>query len=72
MLSAFQVINTEWGNFDSSCLPITEYDQALDEESLNPGEQVGLTENMDNDSLILVSKNLCLHSLTVVFRSSRS
>lgn len=56
MLSAFQVINTEWGNFDSSCLPITEYDQALDEESLNPGEQVGLIGSMDNGFLIHVSK----------------
>jgi hexokinase len=39
VLSEFQVINTEWGNFSSSCLPITEYDEALDKESLNPGEQ---------------------------------
>ncbi|WVZ96838.1 hypothetical protein U9M48_042421 [Paspalum notatum var. saurae] len=38
--SGNMVINTEWGNFYSSCLPITEYDQALDEESLNPGEQI--------------------------------
>ena len=38
--SGNMVINTEWGNFDSPCLPVTEYDQALDEESLNPGEQV--------------------------------
>ena len=30
----------EWGNFRSSHLPLTEYDQALDVESLNPGEQV--------------------------------
>jgi len=30
----------EWGNFRSSHLPMTEYDQALDVESLNPGEQV--------------------------------
>lgn len=30
----------EWGNFRSSHLPITEFDQALDVESLNPGEQV--------------------------------
>jgi hexokinase len=43
VLSSFQVINTEWGNFSSSCLPITEYDQALDEESLNPGEQASLS-----------------------------
>lgn len=38
--SGNMVINTEWGNFYSRCLPITEYDQALDEESLNPGEQI--------------------------------
>lgn len=38
--SGNMVINTEWGNFYSPCLPITEYDQALDEESLNPGEQI--------------------------------
>jgi len=30
----------EWGSFGSSHLPITEYDQDLDAESLNPGEQV--------------------------------
>jgi len=35
----FQVINMEWGNFCSAYLPITEYDQELDKESLNPGEQ---------------------------------
>lgn len=33
----------EWGNFRSSHLPLTEYDHALDVESLNPGEQVGIT-----------------------------
>ncbi|GJN35841.1 hypothetical protein PR202_gb24652 [Eleusine coracana subsp. coracana] len=38
--SGNMVINTEWGNFDSACLPVTEYDHALDEESLNPGEQI--------------------------------
>lgn len=38
--SGNMVINTEWGNFYSPCLPITEYDQALDDESLNPGEQI--------------------------------
>lgn len=31
----------EWGNFRSSHLPLTEYDHALDSESLNPSEQVG-------------------------------
>lgn len=30
----------EWGNFRSSHLPLTEYDHALDVESLNPAEQV--------------------------------
>ncbi|XP_004513053.1 hexokinase-1-like [Cicer arietinum] len=34
------VINMEWGNFCSSDLPLTEYDQALDAASLNPGEQI--------------------------------
>lgn len=33
----------EWGNFKSSLLPLTEYDEALDFESLNPGEQVCLS-----------------------------
>lgn len=30
----------EWGNFRSSHLPLSEYDNAMDSESLNPGEQV--------------------------------
>lgn len=30
----------EWGNFMSSHLPLTEYDNTLDAESLNPAEQV--------------------------------
>ncbi|KAJ8492489.1 hypothetical protein OPV22_014210 [Ensete ventricosum] len=34
------VINMEWGNFSSSHLPMTEYDNALDVESLNPGDQI--------------------------------
>ncbi|KAJ4787510.1 Hexokinase [Rhynchospora pubera] len=38
--SGDMVINMEWGNFKSSLLPITEYDEALDFESLNPGEQI--------------------------------
>nr|CAD1822204.1 unnamed protein product [Ananas comosus var. bracteatus] len=38
--SGNMVINMEWGNFWSSDLPITEYDQELDAESLNPGEQI--------------------------------
>lgn len=39
-LPLYQVINMEWGNFRSSHLPLTEFDVALDAESLNPGEQV--------------------------------
>ncbi|KAK2989615.1 hypothetical protein RJ640_027389 [Escallonia rubra] len=38
--SGEMVINTEWGNFRASHLPLTEYDQAPDVESLNPGEQI--------------------------------
>ncbi|KAL3535686.1 hypothetical protein ACH5RR_004147 [Cinchona calisaya] len=38
--SGEMVINMEWGNFRSSHLPLTEYDQGLDAESLNPGEQI--------------------------------
>ncbi|CAO2178443.1 unnamed protein product [Urochloa humidicola] len=38
--SGDMVINMEWGNFWSSHLPLTEFDQALDAESLNPGEQI--------------------------------
>ncbi|RZC81707.1 hypothetical protein C5167_044291 [Papaver somniferum] len=34
------VINTEWGNFWSPHLPVTEYDKALDQDSLNVGEQI--------------------------------
>ncbi|KAJ3673274.1 hypothetical protein LUZ60_006648 [Juncus effusus] len=38
--SGEMVINMEWGNFKSSCLPLTEFDDAMDFESLNPGEQI--------------------------------
>ncbi|PKA65325.1 Hexokinase-1 [Apostasia shenzhenica] len=38
--SGEMVVNMEWGNFRSSHLPLTEYDQSLDAESLNPGEQI--------------------------------
>ncbi|VAH63832.1 unnamed protein product [Triticum turgidum subsp. durum] len=38
-MSGDMVINMEWGNFKSAHLPLTEFDQALDAESLNPGEQ---------------------------------
>ncbi|WOL09652.1 hexokinase-2, chloroplastic [Canna indica] len=33
------IINTEWGAF-SNGLPLTEYDRAMDCESINPGEQI--------------------------------
>ncbi|CAH9131260.1 unnamed protein product [Cuscuta epithymum] len=38
--SGNMVINMEWGNFQSSHLPLSYYDQCLDSESLNPGEQI--------------------------------
>nr|BAP47497.1 hexokinase [Gentiana triflora] len=38
--SGEMVINMEWGNFRSSHLPLTEYDESLNAESLNPGEQI--------------------------------
>ena len=34
------VINTEWGNFWSSHLPVTEFDEALDADSINPGDHI--------------------------------
>ncbi|KNA14451.1 hypothetical protein SOVF_107500 [Spinacia oleracea] len=38
--SGEMVINTEWGNFQTSNLPLTEYDKALDCDSPNSGEQI--------------------------------
>ncbi|XP_071742346.1 hexokinase-1-like [Rutidosis leptorrhynchoides] len=38
--SGEMVINMEWGNFRSSHLPLTEFDESLDTDSLNPGEQI--------------------------------
>ncbi|KAG6388520.1 hypothetical protein SASPL_149948 [Salvia splendens] len=38
--SGEMAINMEWGNFRSSHLPLTEYDNAMDADSLNPGEQI--------------------------------
>ncbi|KAF5726023.1 hypothetical protein HS088_TW23G00760 [Tripterygium wilfordii] len=37
---------TCWGNFRSSHLPLTEYDQALDAETLNAGEQASIFEKI--------------------------
>ncbi|MED6184426.1 Hexokinase isoenzyme 2 [Stylosanthes scabra] len=33
------IISTEWGAF-SRCLPLTEFDRAMDAASINPGEQI--------------------------------
>ncbi|KAJ8433487.1 hypothetical protein Cgig2_018021 [Carnegiea gigantea] len=38
--SGQMVINTEWGNFNSSRLPLTVFDRALDDNSSNRGKQV--------------------------------
>eukprot|EP01018_Ginkgo_biloba_P016080 Gb_29423 [translate_table: standard] len=38
--SGNMVINMEWGNFWSAHLPMTEYDKALDEATLNPSYQL--------------------------------
>ncbi|GAB4842311.1 hexokinase A [Ancistrocladus abbreviatus] len=38
--SGEMVINMEWGNFHTAHLPLTEYDHALDFESLNRGKQI--------------------------------
>ncbi|XP_051119743.1 hexokinase-1-like [Andrographis paniculata] len=38
--SGEMVINMEWGNFKALALPLTEFDIALDVESVNPGEQI--------------------------------
>lgn len=38
-VSAMQIINTEWGAFSDN-LPLTEFDRAMDIESINPGEQI--------------------------------
>ncbi|KAF9678180.1 hypothetical protein SADUNF_Sadunf07G0008300 [Salix dunnii] len=34
------IINTEWGNFNCSNLPLTEFDSSLDAESSNPGSRI--------------------------------
>ncbi|XP_021765356.1 hexokinase-2-like [Chenopodium quinoa] len=38
--SGQMVINTEWGNFNSSLLPLTDYDCALDSDSPNHHKQI--------------------------------
>lgn len=71
-----QVINMEWGNFRSSHLSLTEYDHALDAESLNPGEQVKpfLIQTSSQASLkeIWFSGNVLNNYLHYICRFSRS
>ena len=66
----------EWGNFRSSHLSLTEYDHALDAESLNPGEQVKpfLIQTSSQASLkeIWFSWNVLNNYLHYTCRSSRS
>ncbi|KMS96474.1 hypothetical protein BVRB_9g224670 [Beta vulgaris subsp. vulgaris] len=38
--SGQMVINTEWGNFNSSLLPLTDYDRALDNDTPNRHKQI--------------------------------
>lgn len=38
--SGKMIISMEWGGFSSSFLPRTQYDEALDAASVNPGEQI--------------------------------
>ncbi|KAH7300998.1 hypothetical protein KP509_23G007200 [Ceratopteris richardii] len=38
--SGNMIISMEWGGFSSSLLPRTQYDEALDAVSVNPGEQI--------------------------------
>lgn len=47
-----QVINLEWGNFRSPWLPRTFADEEVDNESVNPGDQVStlLHESFSQDS----------------------
>ncbi|KAL2926301.1 Hexokinase-2 [Bienertia sinuspersici] len=39
-MNAAYVINTEWGNFNSPLLPLTDYDRALDDASPNHHKQI--------------------------------
>lgn len=49
----------EWGNFSSSHLPMTEYDNALDVESLNPGDQVTTSLDTLSSLISFYPSNLC-------------
>lgn len=55
----------EWGNFRSSHLPLTEYDQDLDAESLNPGEQVILSLMTTKISSHLANKVMSAFIFTI-------
>lgn len=54
----------EWGNFRSSHLSLSEYDNALDAESLNPGEQV-TTVNICMPQIFVF---VCLENMVHHFR----
>jgi hypothetical protein len=60
----------EWGNFRSSHLPLTEYDHAMDNESLNPGEQVIFNFKLCksiNFFCCMPSKNCTVHIIYSMF-----
>jgi hexokinase len=60
----------EWGNFRSSHLPLTEYDHAMDNESLNPGEQVIFNFKLYksiNFFCCMPSKNCTVHIIYSMF-----
>jgi Hexokinase len=59
----------EWGNFKSSHLPITEFDQALDEDSLNPGEQVYSSDKFSHLVLLpfVITAFVCLIFMIMVW-----
>ncbi|KAM0859659.1 hypothetical protein ACQ4PT_047038 [Festuca glaucescens] len=67
--SGNMVINTEWGNFNSPCLPITEYDQALDEESVNPRGQASFLQKKTYNSISSMLK-LYFHSVVLANNGS--
>ncbi|CAD5165585.1 unnamed protein product [Musa acuminata subsp. malaccensis] len=65
--SGEMVINMEWGNFRSSHLPTTDYDQALDNESLNPGEQVMHDIHVVLSNIFLLREYVGMQCLHIIF-----
>ncbi|KAL5226591.1 hypothetical protein ABZP36_014856 [Zizania latifolia] len=68
--SGDMVINMEWGNFSSCHLPVTEFDQALDKESLNPGEQASFFTERSRSVHVRTTASSWL-TRTFVFSSSQ-